>query len=279
MMQFNRNKPYVIDPEPMLTAGQSLALLFTAFLVSNIIAAIFGSKESIFILSFIVEIGIYFIPPLVIAMILKYRFNDIFRWRNYLRLDLIMITIFSAIFMIIISAKIMEIVETFAPISPEELEWQRSFLMPGGNIPFILVFTGVAIVPGICEELLFRGVVQPSFIKRIGPTWGILLTAAIFALFHVQPKEFAALFVLGIFLGVLAFRGGSFLYSSLAHIIFNGAAVIGTALQEHGKVKMQNGGISTPYALLILFLFILAMLLLFRLTPKHRVGEPDMYHI
>jgi membrane protease YdiL (CAAX protease family) len=275
MMQFNRNKPYVIDPEPMLTARQALALLFMAFLVSNIIAAIFGSKESIFILSFIVEIGIYFIPPLVIAMILKYRFNSIFRWRNYLRLDLIMITIFSAIFMVIISAKIMEIVQTFSPYTQEQLEWKRSFLMPGGNIPFILVFTGVAIVPGICEELLFRGVVQPAFMKRIGPTWGILLTAAFFALFHVQAKEFASLFVLGIFLGVL----GSFLYSSLAHIIFNGAAVIGGALAEHGKVRMQNGGISTPYALFILFLFILAMLLLFRLTPKHRVGEPDMYHI
>lgn len=279
MTEIRNNRPYVIDPEPMLTSGQGLALLFTAFLVSNVIGAILGSEESIFILSFVTEIGIYFLPPLIIAIFLKYRFNNIFRWKSFLRLDLIMIAIFSAIFMVIISAKIMQLLQTFFPYTEEQLEWKKSLLMPGSNVPFILVFTAVAVVPGICEELLFRGVVQPSFMKRLGPTWGILLTAFLFALFHANPQELPALFILGIFLGVLAFRAGSFLYSSLAHITFNGAAVIAGALAEYENVQMQNGGISMPYALLILSLFLIAMLLLFRLTPKRRVGEPDMYHI
>lgn len=279
MTEFRNNKPYVIDPEPMLTPGQGFALLLTAFLVANVIGIILGSEESIFVLSFVTEIGIYFLPPLIIALIVKYRFNHIFRWKNFLRLDLIMIAIFSAIFMVIISAKIMQIIQTFFPYTQEQLEWKENLLMPGGNVPFILIFMAVAVVPGICEELLFRGVVQPSFMKRLGPTWGILLTAFLFALYHANLQELPALFILGIFLGVLAFRAGSFLYSSLAHIIFNGAAVIGGALAEHENVQMQNGGISTPYSLAILLLFLVAMLLLFQLTPKRRVGEPDMYHI
>ena len=230
-------------------------------------------------ISFMVEIGVFLMPVVILAAHVKYPFDDFVRPKNFLRIDLNLITIFNTIFLVIIAAMLLEFVQRYLPFSEEQMEMRRELLMPGGDVPFIVVFLSVAVIPGICEEALFRGVIQPSLIKRFGPYAGIAVTALLFAAAHAQIQAFISLFILGIFLGIIAFRGGTFLYAVVSHTIFNGIAVIVAKIAETEGVEVQDGGFSISLGIVLLTIFIVLMVMLFRLTPKRRVGEPDMYHI
>jgi membrane protease YdiL (CAAX protease family) len=80
---------------------------------------------------------------------------------------------------------------------------------------------GLAVVPGIAEELFFRGFVQTRAVAVLGEAKGIILAATLFGLFHMDVKQglFAAL--VGTFLGWVAVRAGSIRPSMVAHGVSN----------------------------------------------------------
>lgn len=64
----------------------------------------------------------------------------------------------------------------------------------------------IALLPGIAEELLFRGMLQRS----LGSGWLAVLVAGIaFALFHFDPVHIAGVFPIGVYLGFLLKETGS----------------------------------------------------------------------
>ncbi|MBI2267325.1 MAG: CPBP family intramembrane metalloprotease [Armatimonadetes bacterium] len=106
----------------------------------------------------------------------------------------------------------------------------------------LLIIASVA--PGICEEVLFRGVLQPVFIRRWGFWQGILLSAFLFGAFHMMLPKLIPAMVLGLFLGYLAARTGSLYVSMTAHATNNFLALLfsttdfaktGKLLGEHGE--------------------------------------------
>ena len=100
-------------------------------------------------------------------------------------------------------------------------------VMRADSIPeFIGVVFASALVPAVAEELLFRGVVQPALIKRIGPTLGIVLTALLFASYHLNPWMFVPLFIVGTLFGYVAYKTGTFWAGALAHFGNNLLAIV-----------------------------------------------------
>jgi membrane protease YdiL (CAAX protease family) len=86
-------------------------------------------------------------------------------------------------------------------------------------LPFILY---IALAPGFCEELLFRGYMQRRLIERWGPAAAILFASVIFALFHVTPHAVLFALPVGIWLGMLAWRTGSIWPGAVCHAALNG---------------------------------------------------------
>lgn len=85
----------------------------------------------------------------------------------------------------------------------------------------LLPFLSVALAAPVTEEVVFRGLIQ-SRLARALPGWpAVLLSALMFALCHGQPVWMGYAFVLGLVLGVMAWRAGSILPSILTHIVFN----------------------------------------------------------
>ncbi len=93
-----------------------------------------------------------------------------------------------------------------------------------------LAMLSFALVPGIAEELLCRGLVQRGLSARCGPAPAILLAALFFGALHVDPIHalFAAL--LGLYLGAVAHLARSVRASIGCHIANNAAAVLGAAV-------------------------------------------------
>lgn len=79
----------------------------------------------------------------------------------------------------------------------------------------------IAVLPGICEEILFRGALQPRL--------GLIVTAVLFASIHTQyGLSFDALSVLVVALGLgLIRKYANTTTSGLAHITYNLLAAVG----------------------------------------------------
>lgn len=114
--------------------------------------------------------------------------------------------------------------EALQAFEQTQLEMIRSVLESGMGVSFNLVM--LALVPGVCEELLFRGYAQRQFERWGGAASGILLSGILFGAYHLRPTQLLPLMVLGTYLAYLTWRTGSLLPAMAVHVVHNGLAVV-----------------------------------------------------
>jgi membrane protease YdiL (CAAX protease family) len=91
----------------------------------------------------------------------------------------------------------------------------------------VLSVTAIALMPALCEETLFRGIVLPS-LARLGSAVALLGSTGLFALIHIDtvsagPVFYRLPFAFAVGLGLAAFRllTGSLLPAMIAHAVLN----------------------------------------------------------
>jgi membrane protease YdiL (CAAX protease family) len=114
--------------------------------------------------------------------------------------------------------------EMFSDLQVSQYEMIEDFLSTDGIIWFGLL--NIALVPAICEEILFRGYILRAFEKSWGPILAIIISGLIFGMFHIQLGNVLPLATLGIILGLMTWLSGTIWPAVLAHFINNGAAVL-----------------------------------------------------
>jgi len=101
-------------------------------------------------------------------------------------------------------------------------------LRPHGFLDALLSMAAIALVPAVCEELLFRGIVLPSLLRPLGVVAAVLVSSLVFGAIHLDKTgsewsfyrvPFA--FVVGAGLGTLRVRTGSLVSPMLAHALLN----------------------------------------------------------
>lgn len=98
--------------------------------------------------------------------------------------------------------------------------------------PFLTVIA-VGVLAGICEELLFRGPVQASMMRRL-PAWAAIAFAAIiFSAAHMDLHGFVIRAGLGVLLGWMVWRSGSIFPAMMTHAMFDSTQLAMTAWQIH----------------------------------------------
>ncbi|WP_158796351.1 CPBP family intramembrane glutamic endopeptidase [Pedobacter sp. L105] len=91
---------------------------------------------------------------------------------------------------------------------------------------FIINLIIIGLLPGIGEELLFRGAVQRSFYRMYhNPHVAIWFSAFIFSAIHLQFFGFFPRMFLGAMFGYIYLWTGSLWYAMFAHFLNNGYAV------------------------------------------------------
>ncbi len=91
--------------------------------------------------------------------------------------------------------------------------------------PFPVAFFVVAVMPALCEELIYRGVLFQGY-RKSGVWIAILLTAFLFGMMHMNLNQFSYAFVLGFLFALLREVTGSILPVVLMHIYINGKSVV-----------------------------------------------------
>lgn len=100
----------------------------------------------------------------------------------------------------------------------------------GGVVFFLLTVLGVALMPALAEEFLFRGYVQ-SRLLRAWPAWAaILVSGVLFAAAHMDPIQSFGVLPIGIWMGIVAFRTNSLLPAIGCHLVNNTYALIAMRL-------------------------------------------------
>ena len=101
-----------------------------------------------------------------------------------------------------------------------------SFLWDMVHRNFWLMFSVLAVAAPLLEETLFRGIFLTFLLKKYRPRTAIIISALVFAVFHMNIWQGTAAFVMGLFFGYLFWRTRSLFYPVLLHFMNNALSTI-----------------------------------------------------
>jgi membrane protease YdiL (CAAX protease family) len=120
----------------------------------------------------------------------------------------------------------------------QQFQQLHDLLRPRGPFDAALSVLAIAIAPGVCEELLFRGLVMQLLLPRLGTVVAVAASALLFGLIHLDLSGSGATLyrvpfaiVVGVGFAFLRLRSGSLIPSMVAHALVN-ATTFAAALQE-----------------------------------------------
>ncbi len=152
-----------------------------------------------------------------LLMILKYRLS----FRDALALRPVKPVVWLAvIFMIpsgnILAAGVFRLADLIIPVPKQMIEQFSRELMPP-DIPTWQLALFLSILPGICEEIGFRGTLLYGLHRKYKPVSLTLIVGLIFGLFHVSLFRIIPTGFLGVILTMLALTTGSIFPGMLLH--------------------------------------------------------------
>jgi hypothetical protein len=131
-------------------------------------------------------------------------------------------------------------------------ETYRILVSARSPLEFLFVVLVVALTPAICEELLFRGLIQRSFEAATTGMRGAVITGFIFAMYHLNPFSLVPLAALGVYFGFLVHRSGNLTVAVSAHFFNNFLACAAAYMQMSDDfVVVAPGGNPTVRDLFI----------------------------
>lgn len=92
-------------------------------------------------------------------------------------------------------------------------------MLVGYTLPQRALFALIGVQAALVEESLFRGYLQPTFNARLGTVAGVVVTALVFAIYHLNfsPLGLAGKFFLGLIYGILREQSQALVSPAFAH--------------------------------------------------------------
>ncbi|MFQ5602282.1 MAG: lysostaphin resistance A-like protein [bacterium] len=204
------------------TLRSAITLLILSYLLAGLVTWI----SSVYLPKLQFFLGELFIimPTLVFLHVKKYSLKTAFRFNKISR-NLLLVSLVLGCSVTILSAEIDRIISSFIQIPPELEEFLTEILTIESLFDGVVLFLSAVIVASLFEEMLFRGLLQKAFENRMEFIHAIFFTALIFAFLHLTPWLIQVL-LLGVLLGLMAWRSNSIVPGIILHMFNNGFALI-----------------------------------------------------
>ena len=136
--------------------------------------------------------------------------------------------------------------ESYAQQQEQYLMKITKYVTQFDSLPqLVLGLIVIAVIPGIGEELLFRGLIQDKLIAIFrNPHAGIWVAGFLFGLFHFQFYGLVPRMLLGVLFGYLYWWSGSLMLAIVAHLFNNGFTLIMVYLYQQDLVGFDIEGTS-----------------------------------
>jgi len=193
---------------------------------------------------------------------------------NPVSLNTILAAVPIAIGLTIIADEIDRITQTLIKIPAGFSKIQEIMMITDPLSAFFVVGVVIIIAPFI-EEIIFRGFLQRILERRLRDiTKAILLSALIFALIHFNPWWAIQIYIIGIFMGFVAWKTNSVWVSFFLHAFNNGVAVLFTHFSEERLNWYEWHGHVSPLILSAGLIILVGGLILFgRIIPVINVSD------
>ncbi|MEL7496638.1 MAG: ABC transporter permease subunit/CPBP intramembrane protease [Planctomycetota bacterium] len=106
------------------------------------------------------------------------------------------------------------------------------------RVPWWIIAISFSIIPALCEEWFFRGMLLRTLLKSVKPWRAILLTAVLFGAFHMISNSVIAIdrliptTLVGLVLGYLAYKSDSIWPGVILHALHNAFVIFLAYFQE-----------------------------------------------
>ncbi len=153
----------------------------------------------------------------------------------------------------------------------------RGLSKPRGTVPisnffeFVMTTITFAVLPAVCEELLFRGLIFNGLKDKFNVSLSVIFSALIFALIHFSIFQTVYQFLIGIVLALLVHFTGSILFSMLFHFVNNFTIVLISYITKGGRSIFEFatfGGLEIFLSILFFELGILAVIGIFYMIKR-----------
>jgi len=264
-------------------------------LLSTILFSAFLKFDSIFqVVNFLVEKGWSLLSILLVSVLIRMIFAGLVvliviplilrsgYWRGwlseYLRIDL------KIVLLGILSFVVFGVFATFVSLGMGIFKGDLSavFAFPDIRPDPDVIGWGyflLALVPGIWEELAFRGLIQSKFRTVFSPTVSILLSSLFFGLYHLSnmvtqsPSQAIPGVIMAFFFGIgwgyMTFRSRSVVPAMISHYLVDSMGQIFLGIDS------MDPALTTGFFLLLTLLFPIFNIVLVKIIYKKR--ERDEY--
>lgn len=219
---FRRNE---IQPAAVFQPGSALLLLATLILLLFYIGGVIQVKYQHWgILG--TQWGLFFLPILFALWYGKVDFRRALHLKGFHPLALAgtLLLAFGALGLVTwiaqLQARFFPEAAQITEVMEKLLNFEESGISP---LLGLLIF---AVSPGICEELIFRGVLLSALKEKLSPVWAIASVALAFGIFHLYLFRILPTALLGVYLTYVVYRTGSIYLSMIAHTFNNGFALM-----------------------------------------------------
>ena len=176
----------------------------------------------------------------------------------------------------IAAAFIAEPINTLLPEMPEFLKQALEQLTEG---PLWVAFLSVSVFAPLFEEWLCRGLVLRGLLRKFNPTSAIMVSAAFFAILHMNPWQAIPAFLLGLLFGYVYYKTGSLKLTMLMHCVNNTLALITSRIPSLADAETFMD-IMSPWAYVCIYiasvLFVAAAIITFKGIPQNRDEQPSI---
>jgi membrane protease YdiL (CAAX protease family) len=140
------------------------------------------------------------------------------------------------------------------PVIPVPSDWARAFTseLLGDRSVWVNLLL-IAVIPGVCEEVLFRGALLGLLREGWSARWAVVAVALGFGLLHMHVPRLLPTAVLGLVMGLLVVRTGSLWTAVVAHTTNNAVAVGWSALEGPNALALIMSAVAGVAGIVLLW--------------------------
>jgi membrane protease YdiL (CAAX protease family) len=166
------------------------------------------------------EVFLLALPGLIYSSLSGHSFEKIFPLNTPALKEVLIVLVLTALVIIPIEM-LVQLQEKIWPLPKSIATFYENLVARKTWVDAVLQVFVLALIPAVCEELFFRGLLQSLLTPHFGPLKGILLTGLFFAIAHVNPWYFVYYFFLGIYLGGIRHWKNNLVLCIFAHLLNN----------------------------------------------------------
>jgi membrane protease YdiL (CAAX protease family) len=172
----------------------------------------------------------------------KRKFNDIFKFNKVSSFLWFAIIVFMIGF-VIVTSELDNLVNFILPM-PEMFRDVFEALMTKQLFVFSIIVIGI--IPGLMEEMFFRGLVLDGLNRNYTKRKAIIISALLFGVIHLNPWQFYSGFIIGLISAWICLNTNSILLSIFIHFFNNTLYTITVKYRDLIPIRGFNANFATP---------------------------------